>query len=33
MGEDEYELVDIENDEEFEIASAEFDKIMGIEEE
>ncbi len=33
VGEDEYELVDIENDEEFEIASAEFDKIMGIEEE
>lgn len=33
VGEDEYELVDIENDEESEIASAEFDKIMGIEEE
>ena len=31
VGEDEFELVDIENDEEFEAVVAEFDKIMAEE--
>lgn len=33
VGEDEFELIDIESDEEFEAAVAEFDKIMTEEEE
>lgn len=33
VGDDEFELVDIESDEEFEAAVAEFDKIMAEEEE
>ena len=32
VGEDEFELIDIESDEEFEAAVAEFDKIMTEEE-
>ncbi len=32
VGEDEFELLDIESDEEFEAAVAEFDKIMAEEE-
>ena len=33
VGDDEFELVDIESDEEFEAAVAEFDKIMAEEDE